>query len=177
MDDPRARPIPPILGYNCFACGTENEQGLKMRFYRVGDEVRSDVVLAPSFVGWENMAHGGVISSLLDEVMAWTIMVFRRSLCVTREIKVRYLKPVPVEAPLMVVGAIAPRERRRWLCRVNGRMLDASGVELARAEAEFALLREEQLGLLPERVRRDMAAFVAELEAGLLLGDDERQEP
>lgn len=168
MAAPESQPIPPILGYNCFACGTENEHGLKMRFYRRGDEVRSDVVLAKRFVGWENMAHGGVVSALLDEVMAWTILYFRRSLCVTREIKVRYLKPVPIEVPLTLIGALVQPERRRFGCRVEAQVLDKSGTILARAEADFALLRQEQLDLLPERVRRDMEAFVSDLDKGAI---------
>jgi hypothetical protein len=75
-------PLPRLEGYDCFGCGTNNPIGLRMTFYRQGDAVCSDVVLKRDHVGWQNMAHGGIISTLLDEVMAWTVIYLnRRGVC------------------------------------------------------------------------------------------------
>ncbi len=160
------RPIPSIQGYHCFACGTENPVGLHMSFHSLGDEVVSEVTLPAHLVGWENMAHGGVVSTLLDEIMAWTVLYFRRSFCVTREIRVRFLAPVRVGEPVIVSGRIVEGEQsRKYACKVAGKVIDAgSGKVLARAQADFAILRDEQLSLLPENVRKDMSGFLASVE-------------
>ena len=63
--------IPKLQGYNCFACGTENPIGLNLKFYVCGKYMCSDVALGKDYEGWENMAHGGIVSTLLDEVMSW----------------------------------------------------------------------------------------------------------
>jgi uncharacterized protein (TIGR00369 family) len=156
--------IPRIEGYHCFACGTSNPAGLGMRFVGIGDEVRSEVTLDERFVGWENMAHGGIVSTMLDEVMAWTILFFKRSFCVTREIAVKFLKPVPIGVPLVVRGWIVAQDRRSFACNVAGEVVDGRGLVLASGEADFALLRKEQLLLLPAEIRASMSQFLAELE-------------
>lgn len=161
MTDERQE-LPRIRGYRCFACGTENPIGLKMTFYRLGDQICSDLVLGERFVGWENMAHGGVVSAVLDEVMAWTILYYKRAFCVTRQITVRYLKPLPVETPVTARARLLDTPRR-FACQLESEIVDAEGTVLARAEADFALLREKQLNLIPEHVRRDMLLFVSTL--------------
>jgi acyl-coenzyme A thioesterase PaaI-like protein len=113
-------------------------------------------------VGWEGIAHGGIVTTLMDEVMAWTVLYFRESFTVTREIRARFRKPVPIESPLTVSGEIVD-ESRRFACKVRAAVTDADGQVLAEAEADFALLREEQIDLLPERVRADVGRFMAAL--------------
>lgn len=76
--DKNREPIPKLEGYNCFACGTTNPIGLNLNFYREGEYVCSDITLDKNYEGWENMAHGGIVSALLDEVMSWTVIYFRR---------------------------------------------------------------------------------------------------
>ena len=63
--------IPKLEGYNCFACGTANPIGLNLHFYLRGGYLCSDITLGKNYEGWENMAHGGIVSTLLDEVMSW----------------------------------------------------------------------------------------------------------
>jgi uncharacterized protein (TIGR00369 family) len=138
--------------------------GLQMAFYRQGEAVCSDLTLDARFVGWENMAHGGVISAVLDEVMAWAILYFKQSFCVTRKITVRFLKPVPVSTPITARGRLVS-SRRTYTCLTEGELVDRAGTVLARAEADFALLTDEQIELLPLKVRADMARYIEQFEA------------
>jgi acyl-coenzyme A thioesterase PaaI-like protein len=157
-------PLPRIEGYDCFGCGTNNPIGLRMIFYRQGDAVCSDVILNRHHVGWQNMAHGGIISTLLDEVMAWTVIYRKRSFSVTRRMTVRYQAPVPVDVPLTVRGAIA-EECAAGTCRTSGLLLDGEGKTLATGEAEFVLLSAERLTALPEEVKREMTELFERLQS------------
>ena len=126
-----------------------------MIFYRQGDAVCSDVVLNRHHVGWQSMAHGGIISTLLDEVMAWAVIYLTRSFSVTRRMTVRYRAPVPVDVPLTVRGSIA-EECAAGTCRTSGVLLDGDGKALATGEAEFVLPSAERLTALPEEVKMEM---------------------
>jgi acyl-coenzyme A thioesterase PaaI-like protein len=148
-------PIPRLENSGCFACGGSNPVGLKMSFFRQRDAVCSELALSRNHVGWENMAHGGIISTLLDEIMSWTLICFKKSFPVTRRMTVRYLRPVPVEAPLTVRGRI-PAEGTERSCRAEAAVFDAEGNTLARAEGEFALLSGDRLRVLPEELKREM---------------------
>jgi acyl-coenzyme A thioesterase PaaI-like protein len=148
-------PIPILEGHDCFACGTNNPIGLKLDFYRQGSSICSDVVLSRNHVGWQNMAHGGIISTLLDEVMSWTVIYFKKAFSVTRQIQVRYLRPVPVEVPITVRGTIISEGMSRS-CRAEAMLLDSKGNTLAKGEGEFVILSKDRLAALPDEFRKQM---------------------
>ncbi len=149
------KPIPILEGHDCFACGTDNPIGLKLDFYRQGNSVCSDVVLSRNHVGWQNMAHGGIISTLLDEVMSWTVIYFKKAFSVTRRMHVRYLKPVPVGAELTAKGTITSDGKPRT-CKAEAVLLDRQGNVLAKGEGEFAVLSGDKLTALPEDFKKQM---------------------
>jgi uncharacterized protein (TIGR00369 family) len=147
--------LPKSLGYRCFACGTDNPTGLGMSFYSIGKTVCSDITLGEHHVGWENLAHGGIISTILDEIMGWTVIAFKRIFFVTRSIQVNFLRPVEVNSQLTAVGEIetdfAPKG-----CSTKSTLFDAQGKKLAEGRAEMAYLSGKRLPLLPDQYKKDM---------------------
>ncbi|MFH2099650.1 MAG: PaaI family thioesterase [Pseudomonadota bacterium] len=148
--------LPHLEGYRCFACGTDNPVGLAMRFYlsEDGQGACSDVVLSENHVGWETIAHGGIVGTLLDEAMGWAVITFEREWFVTRTMEVRYLRPVPVGAALTVEGRVERRENS--LCRASAVLRETGGRPFARASAEMAFLSEKRVQMSPEVHRKAM---------------------
>jgi len=101
------------------------------------------------------MAHGGIISTLLDEVMSWTVIYFKKSFSVTRRMGVRYLRPVPVEVPLTVKGMITSEEGQRR-CQAEALLQDHQENVLAKGEADFAILTADRLKDFPENFKEQM---------------------
>jgi acyl-coenzyme A thioesterase PaaI-like protein len=101
------------------------------------------------------MAHGGIISTLLDEIMSWTVIYFKKVFSVTRQIQVRYLRPVPVEVPITVKGTITSDGTSRS-CQAEAILLDSKGKTLAKGEGEFVILSEDKLTTLPEEFKEQM---------------------
>lgn len=147
--------IPKVQGHSCFACGTANPIGLNLQFYRSGDAVCADITLGKYHEGWENMAHGGIISTLLDEVMSWTILYFKRVFFVTRKMEVKYVKPVLIGVPLTVRGRLVNERRARFI-GVQAEILDGEGTVLSRATGDFVKLPAASLAVVPEGLKRDM---------------------
>ncbi|MBW2127919.1 MAG: PaaI family thioesterase [Deltaproteobacteria bacterium] len=156
MDERIVRvPIPKPEGHGCFACGTANPIGLNLQFYRCGEKVCTDITLDRRYEGWENMVHGGILSTILDEVMSWTIIVFKRVFFVTRRMEVKYIKPVMIGAPLTVSGWLVDSSRPPKI-RVEAEVADHEGAVLTRAKGEFVQLPEERLSMVPEGLKEDM---------------------
>ena len=69
------------------------------------DEARGTFVcrfkLPSRYVGPPAHAHGGIIATILDEAMG-KVNKLRQVIALTREMKVEYLKPVPLGKPLTV---------------------------------------------------------------------------
>jgi acyl-coenzyme A thioesterase PaaI-like protein len=157
MNDERIE-IPKLQGHFCFACGTENPIGLNLHFYRSNESICTDITLGKYHEGWQNMAHGGIISTLLDETMSWTIIYFKRTFFVTRRMEIKYVRPVLVEVPLTVKGRLTKEMREPFIGAV-AEIFDARGQLLARAKGDFVELPKERLDLVPENLKNDMAAL------------------
>jgi acyl-coenzyme A thioesterase PaaI-like protein len=147
--------LPGLEGHHCFACGTANPIGLKQKFYSMNGTVCSDITLGKNHEGWQNMAHGGIITTLLDEVMAWTIMYFKRTFFVTRKMEVRYVRPVMIGVPLTVKGRLL-KDRKPPYIGVIADILDAERRILARATGEFVEIPKDKLELVPEGHKQDI---------------------
>jgi uncharacterized protein (TIGR00369 family) len=120
----------------CFACGQDNPIGLKLLFQLDG-EGRSTTSFTPpdEFQGFAKILHGGIICTLLDEAMAWAI-ILNGHLGATASMKVKFRKPVPIGKQVTVTGEILNQGARSWA--LASYILDESGQVLAEAEGVFA---------------------------------------
>ena len=155
-------PIQKPTGHNCFACGTANPRGLKLEFYYTGEEVCSDIALEIFFEGWGNVAHGAILSTLLDEVMSWTVIYMKRVFFFTRKMEIKYIKPVFVGTDLTVKGRLKDESHKR-LVKVKGEIVDKTGKLLTRSTGEYVLLSEDQFSSISEKERRDMTQLFSRL--------------
>jgi uncharacterized protein (TIGR00369 family) len=137
--------------HHCFACGELNEHGLHLVLHVGEDGAWTETTLAPRFQGWESVAHGGIVTTLLDEVMAWSV-IGRGTWGVTARIGVAFRKPVRVGRPIRAEGAVV--EDRRRTIRTSGRVLDAAnGDVLAEGEGTFVAAPADELARLKARYR------------------------
>lgn len=142
-------------GHHCFACGTANPIGLNLRFYRLGDAVCSDITLGKNHEGWENVAHGGIVSTLLDEVMSWAIMYFKKTFLVTRKMEVKYIRPVLIGTPLVVKGEVIDDSEPPKI-RARADIRNDEGNLLVRSIGEFVELPREKLSSVPDELKEEM---------------------
>jgi acyl-coenzyme A thioesterase PaaI-like protein len=127
--------------HNCFACGTLNEHGLHLELHMEPGRSWTELSLDPRFEGWDGIAHGGIVCTILDEVMAWAL-VAEDSWGVTARLSVAFRKPVIIGQPIRAEGWVA-RSRGR-LSETAARIVDADGVVLATAEATYAAAGAER---------------------------------
>jgi uncharacterized protein (TIGR00369 family) len=126
--------------HHCFACGSLNEHGIGMTIHIDHGRAWSEVELEQRFEGWQGVAHGGILATLLDEVMGWT-MAAGDDWGVTARLAVEYRKPIAPGTKLRVEGWIT-RGRRR-VVETAGRIVDArDGTELATATATYVTVDE-----------------------------------
>lgn len=135
--------------HRCFACGELNEHGLHLDLHVDDQGCWTELVLDERFQGWEGVAHGGIVSTILDEVMAWSV-IGRDTWGVTARIAVEFKRPVPVGRRIRGEGRVT--EDRRRLFRTAGSLVDAAtGETLATGEATFVSAPPDQLEALKAR--------------------------
>lgn len=91
----------------CFVCGRQNPVGLKLHFHEdeEAQEVRADFHIPDEYQGYPGVVHGGIVSTILDEVSGRAVMLQAgEGLLATLRMTVRFRRPTPTESPLTAVG-------------------------------------------------------------------------
>jgi len=142
----------------CFACGPENPHGLKMKFETNGEKLRSFVTIPDYMIGWSNLVHGGILSTILDEIMSWSAIQLTQRLILTKNLKIEYLKPVTMGQHLTATGFIKERIDERNAV-VAGKILNDKGQLCTQSQGDFALFTPEafrKLNILPDDLIDEM---------------------
>jgi uncharacterized protein (TIGR00369 family) len=126
---------------HCFVCGKKNELGLKLAFsYPRPGRAESACTVPDHFSGWRRLVHGGLLSTLLDEVMAHACLSSEGA-AVTMELTVRFLKPLEIGQPVRISGEV--QEVKGRILVTKGEVLDSAGEVVARGSARFLKVRGE----------------------------------
>jgi uncharacterized protein (TIGR00369 family) len=137
------RLLAPNPGNYCFGCGGANALGMLLIFEL--DEVPRRIVgrfrIPARYQGAKGLVHGGIVATLLDEAMGK--LNHGGMPAMTAELRVKYLRPVPVEQEIVVE---AHQERRigHNLFRV-AEICDLAGEVLARGEGRFVEVDAERI--------------------------------
>jgi acyl-coenzyme A thioesterase PaaI-like protein len=137
----------------CFGCGDDNPIGLHLRFTPDGEGVKASFVPGPEHQGFDGVVHGGIISAILDEAMAWAtahVGVW----AVTGELRVRFRKPLSIGAPTTVTARVSG-SRGRLVTTAAELQLDQDRSPIAIASATFIKVDAEIEALWRARYLRD----------------------
>jgi acyl-coenzyme A thioesterase PaaI-like protein len=126
----------------CFVCGPGNPQGLQLVF-----TLDAALVCHSSFTpsvhhgGYDQVTHGGILFSALDDVMAnWIFLQGARGY--TARCEIRYRRPHPIGAPLQLEGRCL--RRRGKIVYLQGIARDAAdGAIVAEADGTFMIVDGE----------------------------------
>jgi len=118
----------------CFVCGDKNESGLKARFFYDGEQAVTEVVALEQFEGYRGIYHGGVITTLLDEVMIKAILA-QDKYVVTAELTVRFRRPARTGDKIRLVGRVIKSKGRVFF--TEGKATNEEGQVLVTATGRY----------------------------------------
>lgn len=123
----------------CFACGKDNPEGMHLKFVLDRERKRfvSNFRLSKRFTGPPGYCHGGIIATILDDAMS-KLNKLRDVIAATSELKIQYLKPVPLRIPLRVESRELQKRGRRLVHTAE--LLNQEGEVLARGRGVFVII-------------------------------------
>ncbi len=126
----------------CFVCGKNNPRGFKIEVGYSEAELAAETELSipQEYQGWTEVIHGGILSTLLDELMAHAVWRFAGP-GVTLSMEVRFHAPLKPGEPSRVRGVMhTPNGSRRL---AEGEIIRlADGRRIASGKSRFLLLPE-----------------------------------
>ena len=125
----------------CFGCGDQNPIGLHLRFEASADGVAALFTPGAEHQGFENVVHGGIVSTILDEAMAWAT-AHAGFWAVTGEMCVRFRRPLRVGEPTRVTARVRGCRGRIITTTANLTRIEDLA-EIATASATFVKVSSE----------------------------------
>jgi uncharacterized protein (TIGR00369 family) len=98
----------------------------------------SRLTLKREFQGWKDLVHGGVVATILDEIMAHAVIEYVGQ-AVTTSLQITYRAPMHVETEVDVVGYVAEKKKRVAIAKAEI-ILPESQKLLASGESRFLLV-------------------------------------
>ena len=122
----------PWAGFGCFGCSSENAAGLALSLQRLPDgRVAARTTLPERYASYPGIVHGGIISTLVDEVMGNLIAIDHGLLAFCATLRTRMLAPVRTGRPYLtaarLVGTSAGTGASAGTVRAEADVLDADG--------------------------------------------------
>ena len=122
----------------CFACGSNNPDGLKLEFKYSEDGGKAETTYIPpeKFQGWKGIVHGGIITTLLDELMA-KAAIKNGYQVLTGEITTRFKNPAKTLEPLRCEAEIEKANKK--ILYVKGTAYNKEGDIVAESRSKMII--------------------------------------
>lgn len=124
-----------LMDDKCFACGSQNPHGLKLDIKEKGDHV--EAVIKPPFwtQGYHKTVHGGIVSTILDEMTVWAAYLKGKLKCVTGELNVRIRTSMHVDQQYIARAQVLRIKHR--LVIAEAQIIDIDNKLIAQAQAKL----------------------------------------
>lgn len=103
----------------CFACSQENPIGLKLKPIHDGEKVTAEFTAGKFHQGWNDVVHGGILYTLLDEVNAYAMLCHGIEYGVTAKSEIRFKQVAPINEPIQASA---------WVTKMTKRLVETKGV-------------------------------------------------
>jgi acyl-coenzyme A thioesterase PaaI-like protein len=135
------RELPHTSG--CFVCGESNASGMNLRFETDGNIVQAHFLPRADHVGFKQVIHGGILATLLDEIMVWGCAVRTRRFGYCAEMTVRFLQPVRPGVEILAIGELVADKRGR-LFEARGELRSKEGLIFATSTGKYIPLKQAE---------------------------------
>lgn len=138
----------------CVACGPAHSTGLRLvTTAGEGLTVTGEFTVTEEHQGAPGLAHGGVLSMAMDEVLGSLFWLLRKPM-VTGRLETDFVRPVPVGTRLFLAAESLGFRGRQLYAAGTGRIGGPDGSVAVRAAAVFVVVPREHFtehGSAPEQ--------------------------
>ena len=135
-------PYTNLEGYNCFGCSSKNELGLQMEFFEDGEFVVSKWKPKSHLAGYGNILHGGIQSTILDEIASWVVYTKVKTAGVTAGLNVKYKNTAFTDKGELTVRAKLIDQNKKF-ATIHAELLDHNENVCSEAEVKYFIFPQE----------------------------------
>ena len=126
---------------NCFGCGQDNPIGLRLTYASEGDAVVTRFVPQEDHQGWPGIVHGGIIATLLYEVLE-NFSYQQGVIAMMKQMDTKLRRPGKTGVEIVARSWLAGRSEKEM--QVSATLTSDDGTLIAEGSAELVILSQEQ---------------------------------
>ncbi|MEL7368986.1 MAG: hotdog domain-containing protein [Myxococcota bacterium] len=107
---------------HCFGCSLDNPVGLKLDIHPFEDGVMTEFTMDRRHESYTGIVHGGLVSTIVDEIMGTVIAATRKRLCCTTQLRTWFFAPLKIGKRYRAT-AIISSETPDGVYRVSSRVV------------------------------------------------------
>jgi len=131
-----------LEGFECFGCSPKNDVGFQLQFFEDDEFVTAKCKPKNYLSGYKNVLHGGIQTTLLDEIASWVVYVKAETAGVTSDLNIRFIKPVfTTDTELTIRARILERNKR--VVTILGELFNSDDVLCAEAKINYVVYDPE----------------------------------
>ncbi len=123
----------------CFICDNNhsNPRALNLKLYwdEAGQAVRIPCTPDDTWCSFDDVVHGGLAASVLDEAMGWAVRIALGEWAFTADYHIRYKKALQPGKDYLVIASVVENKGRK--ITAQAKLLDADEQIVAQATAAF----------------------------------------
>jgi uncharacterized protein (TIGR00369 family) len=158
LTDKKFRELPNMEHNTCFGCGPANDHGLKMKFFGNDEMIYSDITVPDYLLGWNGVVHGGILSTMLDEVMGWSAIYLLKKFILTKTMTINYYRPVLVGETRHIEGSLKEKNSEKE-ATMTGRIYNSKNELCVTSTGIFALFEIEKIKKMGIMQEKDLDDF------------------
>ena len=132
-----------------------------MKFEAENDAVYSALIVPEHLCGWNGLIHGGVITTILDEIMSWSAIHLLKKLVMTKTMTVDFIQTLHVGDQLTARGKIINVSTKHE-ANIEGVLYNSNNELCAKSTGTFATFSPKvakRLGI----IRDERAEWISQL--------------
>ncbi len=126
-----------------------------------GRIVQAVFVPRTEHAGFTHAVHGGILTTALDELMAWAIIVGTRRPAYSAEFTIRFLRPVLLAERTLVTGEMTGNKRNR-LFEARGEIRNSRDQVCAVAQGKYLPMNAADAQAALQDFPEDLRAYFRE---------------
>ena len=136
-------PYAEFEGYSCFGCSPTNPFGLQMEFFKEEDEIVCKWQVNDHFQGFHDILHGGIQSTMMDEIASWVVFIFLDTAGVTYQLSTRFRKPVHISKGTLTIRAKLLKQEKR-VAEIEAFLYDGENVLCSESVLKYFVMPREK---------------------------------
>lgn len=127
---------------HCFGCSTNNLHGLQMSFFEDEDYIISEWNPKSHLSGFKNVLHGGIQTSLLDEIACWVVFIKCQTSGVTTALNAKFKNSAFTDkGKLLIRAKLISIEKKH--ANIHAEIIDETGKICSEADVQYLIFPQE----------------------------------